>query len=84
LHHFKKEINCLLIHVQAQFLQAFIRIVYFPLRERSFKVWEIIYSLPDFICWGAHNLKNLEDLTDFRIAIEQWTLVRHFEEDAAH
>jgi hypothetical protein len=80
----KEEVNCRFIHVNAHLFQAFIGVVDFPLGEAGFKVWEVTYALPGLITRRAHDFKDLEDLTDLRVPVEEGALVCHFEEYAAH
>ena len=80
----KEEVNRRFIHVNAHLFQAFIGVVDFPLGEAGFKVWEVTYALPGLITRRAHDFKDLENLSDLRVAVEEGTLVCHFEEYAAH
>ena len=80
----KEEVNGRFIHVDAHLFQAFIRVVDLPLGEAGFKVWEVAYALPGLITRGAHDFKDLENLSDLRVAVEEGALVCHFEEYAAH
>ena len=80
----KEEVNGRFIHVDAHLFQAFIGVVDLPLGEAGFKVWEVTYALPGLITRGAHDFKDLENLSDLRVAVEEGTLVCHFEEYAAH
>ena len=79
-----EEVNGRFIHVYAHLFQAFIGVVDLPLREAGFKVWEVAYALPGLITRRAHDFKDLEDLTDLRVPVEEGALVCHFEEYAAH
>ena len=79
-----EEVNGRFIHVDAHLFQAFIGVVDLPLGEAGFKVWEVAYALPGLITRRAHDFKDLEDLTDLRVPVEEGALVCHFEEYAAH
>ena len=79
-----EEVNGRFIHVYAHLFQAFIGVVDLPLGEAGFKVWEVAYALPGLITRRAHDFKDLEDLTDLRVPVEEGALVCHFEEYAAH
>lgn len=83
LHHLEEKVDCGFIHVLAH-LYDVCACVSFPHREGKFKLWEFANSLPSLISWGAHSSKDLENLTDFRVSIEEGTLVSHFIEDAAN
>ena len=81
---YKRQVNGRFIHIDAQLLQALIGVVDLPLGEASFKVWEVANALPGLITRRAHNLKDLEDLSDLRVPVEEGALVCHLEEYAAH
>lgn len=84
LDHLEEEVSRCLVHVDAELLETFEGVGYFPLREGHFEVWEVSNSLPFIIRGGSHNFEDLKYLANFRITVEKGPLVGHLEEDTAY
>lgn len=76
----EQEIDCLLRHV----FDGLIRIDFSESWEGSFEFWDLIYARPIFFGWSAPELKYFENLVDFRITNEQWSLFIKLVKDASN
>ena len=69
-----EKVNCSLVKVGTGLTYLLVAI-HRPLRERHFHFGEVCEPLPRLFGWRAESFKDFENLTDFRVAVEQWSLV---------
>jgi hypothetical protein len=64
LDHLEEQIYCSFIHINTKFLKVFIGTLNDPLGEGRFEFGQLSNALPCIVSRSAHNLENLEDLSN--------------------
>jgi len=78
-----EQIYGLFVEVGTDLSNVFVAI-HLPLRKGHFHIWQVLKTLPGLFSGRAKRPENFEDLTHFRVSVEERPFVSHLVENRAH